>query len=193
MNGDKKINIGSNTVDDPGDLSVIGNSTPRYAFSFVLTSAWKGFDFNMLWQGIGKRDLALGGPLFWGAAGVPDGQWFSVGLEEHMDYWTPENTDAYWPRPYLDKGVKNHQTQSRYLQNGAYLRLKALQLGYTLPPVITQKVRIKNLRFYVSGENLVTFTKLMTVFDPEATGGSSGSGQIYPLQKLVSTGLSITF
>ena len=60
LNGDKKINIGSNTVDDPGDLSVIGNSTPRYAYSFVLTSSWKGFDFNMLWQGIGKRDLALG-------------------------------------------------------------------------------------------------------------------------------------
>ena len=193
LNGDKKINIGSNTVDDPGDLSVIGNSTPRYAYSFIITSSWKGFDFNMLWQGIAKRDLALGGPLFWGAAGFPDGQWFSVGLEEHMDYWTPENTDAYWPRPYLDKGVKNHQTQSRYLQNGAYMRLKTLQLGYTLPSMITQKAHIQNLRIYLSGENLVTFTKLMTVFDPEATGGNSGSGQIYPLQKLVSTGISITF
>jgi TonB-linked SusC/RagA family outer membrane protein len=193
LNGDGKIDIGSNTLDNPGDRRIIGNSTPRYAYSFVLTSAWKGFDFNMLWQGIGKRDLALDGPLFWGAAGVPDGQWFSVGLKEHMDYWTPENTDAYWPRPYLDKGVKNHQVQSRYLQNGAYLRLKMLQLGYTLPSKITQKAHIQNLRFYVSGENLVTFTKLMTVFDPEATGGSTGSGQIYPLQKLISTGLSITF
>jgi TonB-linked SusC/RagA family outer membrane protein len=193
LNGDGKIDIGKNTLDDPGDRRIIGNSTPRYAYSFVLTSAWKGFDFNMLWQGIAKRDLALDGPLFWGAAGVPDGQWFSVGLEEHMDYWTPENTDAYWPRPYLDKGVKNHQIQSRYIQNGAYLRLKTLQLGYTLPSRITQKAKIQNLRFYVSGENLLTFTKLMTVFDPEATGGSTGSGQIYPLQKLISTGLSITF
>ena len=87
-----------------------------------------------LWQGIAKRDLALGGPLFWGAAGVPDGQWFSVGLKEHMDYWTPENTDAYWPRPYLDKGVKNHQVQSRYLQNGAYLQAEdtSIRLYFTL-------------------------------------------------------------
>ncbi len=193
LNGDHKIDIGSNTVDDHGDLSIIGNSTPRYAYSFVTAASWKGFDFNMLWQGIGKRDLALGGPLFWGAAGVPDGQWFSVGLKEHMDYWTPENTGAYWPRPYLDKGVKNHQVQSRYLQNGAYLRLKTLQLGYTLPSLITKKAHIQNLRIYVSGENLLTFTKLMTVFDPEATGGTSGSGQLYPLQKLISTGLSITF
>jgi TonB-linked SusC/RagA family outer membrane protein len=193
LNGDGKIDIGTNSLDNPGDRSVIGNSTPRYAYSFVLTSSWKGFDFNMLWQGIGKRDLALEGPLFWGAAGVPDGQWFSVGLQENMDYWTPENTNAYWPRPYLDKGVKNHQVQSRYLQNGAYLRLKSLQLGYTLPAKITQKAHIQNLRVYVSGENLVTFTKLMTVFDPEATGGNTGSGQLYPLQKLISTGLSITF
>ncbi len=193
INGDGKINIGKNTVDDPGDLTIIGNSTPRYSYSFILNAAWKGFDFNMLWQGIGKRDLALGGPLFWGAAGVPDGQWFSIGLKEHMDYWTPENTDAYWPRPYLDKGVKNHQVQSGYLQNGAYLRMKSVQLGYTLPVKLTRKAYVSNLRIYVSAENFLTFTKLMTVFDPEATGGNTGSGQIYPLQKLVSTGLSITF
>jgi hypothetical protein len=110
-----------------------------------------------------------------------------------MDYWTPENKDAFWPRPYLDKGVKNHQTQTRYLQNGAYLRLKSLQIGYTLPTELTRKAFIKNLRVFISGENLYTFTKLITVFDPEATGGSTGSGQIYPLQKLMSTGLSVTF
>src|SRR5690606_34223380 len=119
--------------------------------------------------------------------------WFSIGLQEHKDYWTTENTDAYWPRPYLDKGVKNHQEQTRYLQSGAYLRLKTVQVGYTLPSALTQKVHVKNLRVYVSGENLMTFTKLIKVFDPEATGGKSGSGQIYPLQKLVSTGISVTF
>lgn len=193
INKDGKIDIGSNTVGDPGDLSVIGNSTPRYSYSFILSSTYKAFDFNMLWQGIGKRDLSLGGPLFWGAAGFPDGQWFSVGLKEHMDYWTESNTTAYWPRPYLDKGIKNHQVQSRYLQNGAYLRLKSVQLGYTLPKKLTGKVHIKNLRIFTSAENLLTFTKLITIFDPEATGGSSGSGQLYPLQKLMSTGISVTF
>lgn len=193
MNTDNKIDIGRNTVGDPGDLSVIGNSSPRFAYSFILGSSWKGFDFNMLWQGIAKRDIALNGPLFWGAAGFPDGQWFSIGLKEHMDYWTEDNTDAYWPRPYLDKGVKNHQVQTRYLQNGAYLRLKSLQIGYTLPGSLTKKARMQKLRIYVSGENLLTFTKLITMFDPEVTGGNSGSGTMYPLQKVVSAGLNVSF
>jgi TonB-linked SusC/RagA family outer membrane protein len=190
LNNDQKIDIGSNTLDDPGDLSIIGNSTPRYSYSFILSSFWKGFDFNMLWQGIAKRDLALDGSLFWGAGGS---QWFSVGMEEHMDYWTEDNPDAYWPRPYLDKAGKNHQVQTRYLQNGAYLRLKSLQFGYNLPVQLTRKFGVEKFRIFVSGENLLTVTKLITIFDPEATGGSSGSGQIYPLQKLMSSGLSITF
>jgi TonB-linked SusC/RagA family outer membrane protein len=190
INKDGKIDKGRNTVDDHGDLSIIGNSTPRYAYSFYVSSSWKGFDFNMLWQGIGKRDLALDGTLFWGTAG---GEWWSVGLKEHMDYWTEENTDAYWPRPYMDKCAKNHQVQSRYLQNGAYLRLKSLQLGYTLPAKFTQKALVKNLRIYFSGENLYTHTKLITIFDPEATGGQYGSGTMYPLQKILSLGINLTF
>ena len=193
LNDDKKIDLGKNTVDDPGDKSIIGNSTPRFAFSFNVGSSWKGIDFNMLWQGIGKRDLSLNGPLFWGAAGFPDGQWFSIGLQEHMDYWREDNTDAYYPRPYLEKGLKNHQVQTRYLQNGAYLRLKSIQLGYTLPGQLTQKVHIRNLRIYVSGENLLTFTKLITMFDPEVVEGNSGSGTMYPLQKVLSLGLNVTF
>ncbi len=190
LNNDGKINIGRNTVDDPGDLSVIGNSSPRYAYSMMASASWKGIDFNMLWQGIGKRDLALDGTLFWG---TPGGRWWAIGLEEHMDYWTPDNTDAYWPRPYMDKGYKNHRVQTRYLQNGAYLRLKSLQLGYTIPSPITQKALVKNLRIYVSGENLLTFTKLITIFDPEATGGDYGSGTVYPLQKVLSIGMNLTF
>ncbi len=111
-----------------------------------------------------------------------------------MDYWTEENTDAYWARPYFANGEdKNHQTQTRYLQNGAYLRLKSLQLGYTLPISLTQKVKIQNLRIYLSGENLLTFTKLISVFDPELTGGLYGSGTMYPLQKVLSVGLNVTF
>jgi hypothetical protein len=190
LNKDGKIDKGSNTLADHGDLSIIGNSTPRYAYSFYLSSSWKGFDFNMLWQGIGKRDLALDGTLFWGTAG---GEWWSVGLKEHMDYWTEDNRDAYWPRPYMDKCAKNHQVQSRYLQNGAYLRLKSLQVGYTLPTKFTQKALVKNLRIYFSGENLYTYTKLITIFDPEATGGQYGSGTMYPLQKVLSFGVNLTF
>lgn len=191
LNGDHKINVGQNTVDNPGDKSIIGNSTPRYTVSGLVSASWKGFDFNMLWQGVGKRDLALDGSLYWGIVG---NKWWNIGLQEHMDYWTEENTDAYWARPYFEKWEhKNQQTQTRYLQNGAYLRLKSLQLGYTLPEKLTQKVKINKLRVYVSGENLVTFTKLITIFDPEATGGQYGSGTLYPLQKMLSAGLNVTF
>jgi len=188
LNGDGKVNIGTNTVDNPGDKSIIGNSMPRMAYGLSFNAAWKGFDMNMLWQGIGKRDLWLNSPIFWGAGGI---YWFTA-YEEHMDYWTEDNPDAYWFRPYMDKGNKNKQVQTRYLQNGAYIRLKTLQLGYTIPSSVTRKAKIKNLRVYVSGENLLTFTKLMKAFDPEATGGAS-AGYIYPLQKVVSGGLSVTF
>ena len=190
LNHDGKINIGKNTLDDHGDLSIIGNSTPRYSMSLILGSAWKGFDFNMFWQGVAKRDLALDGSLFWGIVG---NKWWNIGLQEHMDYWTEENTDAYWPRPYFEKCAKNHQVQSRYLQNGAYVRLKSVQLGYTIPSALTTKVHISRLRVYMAGENLLTFTKLISMFDPEATGGNFGSGTLYPLQKVVSAGLTVTF
>ncbi|MFN8255856.1 MAG: TonB-dependent receptor [Bacteroidales bacterium] len=189
LNGDGKVDIGKNTVDDPGDKSIIGNSTPRYAYSLALNAAWKGFDLNVLFQGIGKRDLWLDSPIFWGAGG----KYWLTAYEEHMDYWTEENTDAYWPRPYIQKGYKNKQVQTLYLQNGAFLRLKSVQLGYTLPVNLTQKVKIKNLRVFFSGENLLTFTKLFEAFDPEATGGARANGYIYPLQKVLSGGINITF
>jgi len=189
LNTDGKINIGTNTVDDPGDKSIIGNSTPRMAYSLALNAAWKGFDVNMLLQGIGKRDLWLNSPIFWGAGGI---YWLTA-YEEHMDYWTEENSDAYWFRPYMEKGNKNKQVQTRYLQNGAYMRLKTVQLGYTIPSSITRKARIQNLRIYVSGENLLTFTKLFKAFDPEATGGARANGYIYPIQKVMSGGISVTF
>ena len=188
LNSDGKVDIGTNTVDNPGDKSIIGNSMPRMAYSLSLNGAWKGFDMNMLWQGIGKRDLWLSSPIFWGAGGI---YWFTA-YEEHMDYWTEDNRDAYWFRPYMDKGGKNKQVQTRYLQNGAYVRLKTIQLGYTVPSSVTSKARIQNMRVYVSGENLLTFTRLMKAFDPEATGGTS-AGYMYPLQKVLSGGINVTF
>jgi len=189
INKDSKIDIGANTVQNPGDKSIIGNSTPRLAYSLSLNAAWKGIDISVLVQGIGKRDLWLDSPIFWGAGGI---YWLTA-YEGHMDYWTPDNTDAYWPRPYIDKGRKNKQVQTRFLQNGAYLRLKSLQIGYTIPSKITRKIMIQNCRIYVSGENLLTFTKLFEAFDPEATGGARANGYIYPLQKTLSGGFSITF
>lgn len=189
LNGDGKIDKGKNTLEDHGDLSVIGNALPRYSYSFLFNAFWRGISMNMIWQGVGRRDLWLNSPHFWGAGWI----YTSVGFEEHMDFWTKDNTDAYYPAPRMDKSVRNKQVQSRYLQNGSYLRLKSLQLGYTLPASLTKKFFVGNLRVYVVGENFLTFTKLIAIFDPEATGGIYGAGMLYPIQKSLSVGLSVTF
>ncbi|QZT36920.1 TonB-dependent receptor [Halosquirtibacter xylanolyticus] len=190
LNGDGKIDWGDNTADNAGDKRVIGNSTPKYQYGITLTAKWKGFDMSMFWQGVAKRDVWIGGPGFFGASG---GKWQSAAFVEHMDYWTPENTDAYYPRPYFSKGGKNQQTSTRYLQDASYLRLKSLQVGYTIPKHLLEKISIKKVRFYVSGENLLTFTSLSDVFDPEAISGGWGAAKIYPLQMVLSAGVNINF
>ncbi|QZT36922.1 TonB-dependent receptor [Halosquirtibacter xylanolyticus] len=190
LNGDGVINWGKNTVDDSGDKHIIGNATPRYQYGVTFEAKWKGIDFSMFWQGIGKRDIWLNGPGFFGASG---GMWQSVAYAEHMDYWTPENTDAYYARPYFRNGGKNQQVSSRYLQDASYIRLKNMQIGYTFPKHVLEKVSIQRLRFYVSGENLMTFSNMSDIFDPEAFKGKRGAAKIYPLQMVFSAGVNISF
>ncbi len=197
LNNDGEINSGSGVLGDTGDYSIIGNNTPRYKFSIDVDAAWKGIDFRMLWQGVGKRDYALGGPYFWGANG---NMWQAAGFKEHMDYFRPEghelgaNVDGYYPRPIMSwESDKNTKTQTRYLQNAAYIRLKNIQLGYTIPQTFTKKYGVQKLRFYVSGENLLTFTDMTKIFDPETIDGGWSDGKIYPLSKTISAGCSITF
>lgn len=200
MNGDGVINQGANTLDDPGDRVKLGNSTPRFRFGLNMGLDWKGIDFSMFWQGVAKRDLWLDGPLFWG---VGSGEWQSTGLEPHLDYYRPENTtsvfgpntDAYFPRIYLGN-TKNQYTQSRYMQNGAYMRLKNIQVGYTLPKKVLDKIGMEYLRFYVSAENVLTISSLPNGFDPETAYSAytgSNSGKTYPLQATVSFGVNVTF
>lgn len=81
----------------------------------------------------------------------------------------------------------------RYLQNAAYMRIKNIQLGYTLPVGLTSAWGLNRVRFYISAENLYTFTKMNKIFDPEATGGDWGPGKIYPLQRVLSFGLNLNF
>jgi len=191
LNGDKKVDYGEYTVDDHGDLSVIGNSTPRYNFGLNIDAAWKGFDLKVFFQGTLKRDYWCSGSMFWGACGT--GKWQALGFTAHEDYWTEDNTDAYYPRPCWGAS-RNQYTQTRYLQNAAYCRLKNLTLGYTLPTELTQKFYVQNLRFFISAENLFTITDLTDLTDPELLGaGYDSIGKTYPLQKTVSFGLSVTF
>lgn len=197
LDGDKKVNSGKSTYDDMGDLTKIGNSLPRYRFGITLDANWKGFDFLIFMQGVGKRD-------FWDASpysiGANTGLWQSAAFKDHLDYWRPAtdtnfgpNPNAFYPRPLFGAGSKNFQTSDRYLQNAAYMRIKNIQIGYTLPAAIASKIGASRIRFYFSAENLATFTKMNKIFDPEATGGDWGPGKIYPLQRTVSFGLNLNF
>ncbi|NWJ52244.1 MAG: TonB-dependent receptor [Bacteroidetes bacterium] len=195
LNGDGKIDGGSNTTGNHGDLSVIGNSTPRYSFALDLSADWKGFDIRAFFQGILKRDYFQNSYYFWGASG--SGIWWSTGLKEQTDYFRDDpthplglNLDSYYPRPLFNG--KNQQTQTRYIQNAAYIRLKNLQIGYTIPSNITKKIRVNKFRVYISGENIWTKTKLSTIFDPETIDGGWG-GNVYPLSKVYSVGVSVNF
>ena len=192
LDGDGKINGGEGTADKPGDKRIIGNSTPRYNFGLNLDAAWKGFDIKVFFQGTLKRDYAAGGPMFWGATG--QGKWQALGMKYHSDYWREDNKGAYYPRVSWNGG-RNTQTQTRYLQNAAYARLKNITIGYTLPKELTRKVYIENLRFFVSGENLLTITNFTEAGDPELIGAGYGGeiGKTYPLSKTFSCGLSVTF
>lgn len=193
LNGDGKVDKGQNTLADHGDLRVIGNSTPRYNFGLNLDAAWKGFDLKVFFQGTLKRDYMAGSATFWGATGT--GKWQALGFTEHNDYWSPENTGGYYPRPDWNGG-RNTQNQTRYLQNAAYCRLKNVTLGYTLPKFLTEKIYVQNLRIFASAENLLTITDFTGIADPELIGAGYGDGNLgktYPLSKSVSLGLSVTF
>jgi len=214
LNGDGKISTGANTLNDHGDLKVLGDANPHYFFGIDLTADWKGFDFRCFLQGVLKHDFWAGGDsttnndnaggYFWGARGNVS-EWHIRGFVQHNDYFRaesvglegyeiPANVDSYFPRPLLSyaDGGKNQRVQSRYMQNAAYMRLKNLQLGYTLPATWTKKAGISKCRLFVSGENLLTFTSLFDVFDPETCTGGVG-GNVYPLSSTWSFGLSLTF
>ena len=184
LNNDGKIDIGKNTLDDSGDRKIIGISTPRYSYGITAGFDYKGLDFEMFWQGIGKRDYWLGGPQFWGFTD----EWCTP-LTSSLDYWTEDNRDAYFPRlHHFGENGGNHQVSTRYLQNAAYLRLKNVVLGYTIPRSITEKVKISRLRVFVQGENLLTFTPLIDSYDPETLNNMT-----YPINKKISVGLNLTF
>lgn len=210
LNGDGKIDSGSNTWDDHGDMKILGDANPHYFFGIDLTADYKGFDLRCFLQGVIKHDFWPGeSSYFWGVRGGYS-KWYTLGLEQHNDYFRanpvglegheiPANIDSYFPRPIFSAnsngttfGIKNQRVQSRYMQNAGYMRLKNLQLGYSLPTALTNKAGISKCRLFVSGENLLTFTSLFDVFDPEtATGGWGGNS--YPLSRTWSFGLSVTF
>jgi TonB-linked SusC/RagA family outer membrane protein len=182
LNGNGEIDYGDNTLSNPGDRRIIGNNTPRYSFGISAGFEYKQFDFQMLWQGIGKRDYMAGGVHFWGFTSEWD-----TPVKPALDYWTEDNPDAYFPRPNWNNGG-NRQNSDRYLQDASYFRLKNVMLGYTLSPSLTAKWNIQKLRVFIDGENPLMFTKMIDSFDPETIDNLT-----YPISKKYSIGLNITF
>lgn len=184
QDGDGKITRGKQTLEDHGDMLVIGNNTPRYSYGFRSNVSWKGFDLDLFFQGVAKRDMIISGNYFvnqyndeWGVQG-------KIGT----DWWSPENRNAYFPRPLITGGTDVTTAQTRYMQNAAYLRLKQLTLSYTIPTIITQKVGAKRVQVYFSGNNMWETTKMIRISDPEQSSAMS-----YPLSRAFSVGANIGF
>ncbi|MGO3307331.1 MAG: SusC/RagA family TonB-linked outer membrane protein, partial [Sphingobacterium sp.] len=152
----------------------------RYNYGLRLGGEYKNFDLTIFLQGVGKRDVMLGGTYFWGFTS----EW-SVPTTASLDYWTPENPEAYFPRQRFGGGG-NYQTQTQYLQNGSYLRVKQLTIGYTLPSSILQKAKLSKVRFYLTAENPLVWTKMFESYDPEKIDPMA-----YPIQKTFAFGLQI--
>lgn len=184
LNGDGKIDQGDNTLTNPGDRKIIGNSTPRYQYSINLDFQYKSFDMTIFLQGVGKADWMPGGNAFWGYTSEWD-----VPTQAHAgQYWTPDNPNAYFPRVRFGGGG-NFQTQTKYLQSAAYLRAKQITIGYTLPQEVLESIKIKHLRLYITGQNLFTFTSMFKNFDPEFLLTNAS----YPISKSISLGAQLRF
>ena len=196
LDNDGYVDSGSGTLSDHGDLKVIGNSTPRFAYSFSLEAKYKFIDFRAFFQGIGKRDVFFkNSATFFGFAS----EWQRSLYTDHLDYFRyvgselGANMDSYYGRLRTDQN--NIQVCDRFVQNGSYLRLKNIQIGFSLPEKTKISRYVKKARVYLSGENLFTITNLK-IYDPEAVGSADdayGAGKTYPMYRVWSVGLELTF
>lgn len=200
LDGDGKVGIGSNNVDNPGDRKILGNSLPSFSYGISASAQWNGFDVSAFFQGTGNHYWYPAGQSmpFWGPYSYP---YLSFLQKDFLaDVWTAENTDAYSPRAmaYSASGGVLSNVNDRYLQNLRYLRFKNLTVGYTLPQSWTGKARIESVRIYFTGENLCYWSPLKKhsrYVDPEAAIDRSDAynNAYYPWQKSFLFGIDVTF
>jgi TonB-linked SusC/RagA family outer membrane protein len=202
LDGDNVIGRGDGTVDNPGDLRIIGNSVPRYHYLFRFNFNWKGIDLSTFFQGIGKAHWFPAADQssydFWGPYAFPSTSFIHEDFSANV--WSEENRNAYFPRPrgyQAYSGGALAEVNDRYLQDVSYLRFKNLTVGYTLP---VAKKYIDKIRIYVSGENLWYWSplkKYSKTIDPELafTSGTyvNNSGTGYSYSRIFSFGAEILF
>jgi TonB-linked SusC/RagA family outer membrane protein len=181
INKDGKIDAGGGTPDNSGDLVYLGTTNARYTYGFNLGAAWKGFDFSIFFQGTAQRKFLIANETLSPILGTADMPWTI-----HMDRWTPENPNAFFPRMYQTSD-HNYKPSDRWAQNGSYVRLKNVQIGYTIP---LKKKYVRDIKVYVSGQDLWESTKVLKVFDPEV--GNNVSATTYPFYRSIAFGLNIS-
>ncbi|NDV83463.1 TonB-dependent receptor [Bacteroides sp. 51] len=177
INGDGIITAGQSTVDDPGDRRIIGNNTPRYRYSINLGLQYKGFDLDLLFQGVGKRDYWVESTeMYWGKGA---GSW-----EYYNNSWMPDRTNTKYPMYGSEVAGR---TQSGYLLDASYISLRQAVLGYSLPKSLISKIKLNKVRIHVSGYNLFTISDIPKYFDPEYIRSS------YPAKRTVALGVQVGF
>ncbi|WP_343703574.1 SusC/RagA family TonB-linked outer membrane protein [Chitinophaga sp.] len=207
LNKDGVINTGGNTLSDPGDRRIIGNSQPRYSYGALFDFDWNNFFAGVFFQGVGKQDWWPGAEAdaFWGPYNRPYNR---VPAEMVSEIWSEENPNTYFPRlrGYIAQGTGRslNVAQTKYLQNVAYIRLKNVQLGYSIPAALLDKVKLRMVRVYVSADNIWTWSPMYRVThnldvenilgsDRVLTNGSNGNGNNYPMLKGITFGLNVGF
>lgn len=199
-NDDGILSVGGNTVDNPGDQEILGNSLPSFQYGFNFGFNWYGFDFSIFFQGVGNHYWYPDGQSmpFWGPYSYP---YLSYLPENFLDkVWAEDNRDAYFTRPMAYSATSGplSYVNDRYLQNIRYLRLKNLTVGYTIPERLTKKIGVDQVRVYFSGENLCYWSpikKNSAYIDPEAaiSRDDAYNNAYYPWQKTFMFGIDITF
>ena len=210
LNGDGLINVGENKVGKSGDRRIIGNSAPRYMYGINLGADWNNIFFSVFFQGIGKQQWypSTETEMFWGQYNRP---YNNIPTFHLGNMWTPENTNAYFPRTMSRAASSNTNrtlgvAQTRYLQNVAYLRMKNIQVGYNLPTKWVNRIGARTAKVFFSGENLFTYSPMYKVVkntidvenavpaDQDINNNpTNGDGYNYPLMKSISFGLNIGF
>ncbi|CAN5839442.1 hypothetical protein BH24BAC1_BH24BAC1_29920 [soil metagenome] len=188
LNGDGKIDPGNNTLANPGDREIIGNSTPRYSFGVNSGVSYKNFHLTAFFQGIWSRD-------HWPSSG--NWTWFFPFNAGHVekyyitDSWSETNRDAYFAAPHIaTNDKKNIQPQSRFLQQAGYVRLKNIMLSYDLPLGLTERIGVGRAQLYLTGMNVWEYSKMRKPLDPETIYAGAIE---YPMQRIVSLGVNINF
>jgi TonB-linked SusC/RagA family outer membrane protein len=177
LDGDGVISSGDNTADSPGDRRIIGNSTPRYRYSITANVQYKGFDLDVLFQGVGKRDYWIdGASAYWGNGA---GSW-----KIYNSSWTPDRTNTKFP---MYGSTLGGRTQTRYLLNASYFALRQVVLGYTIPRKIVEKAKLSKVRVHLSGYNLFSITDIPKYYDLEYIQDA------YPAKRTVALGIQVGF